>query len=122
MTRDQCLPEGTPLVSSVGELAEDRIHEWKAKASASFPGRGVLDDKPRWYHELSESVLYSHIMMGEPSRKTSCPLFWTRATTAWSCRSSCSGAREDAERHKGRRESHIHGLVGTGPRRLCRAS
>ena len=67
VTRDQCPPENTPLVSSVGELAEDRIHEWKAKASASFPGREAsFDDKLRWYHELSEAVLYSHIMMGEP--------------------------------------------------------
>ena len=67
VTRDQCPPENTPLISSVGELAEDRIHEWKAKASASFPGREAsFDDKLRWYHELSESVLYSHIMMGEP--------------------------------------------------------
>ena len=57
------------MVSCVDELTRDkmRIDEWKSKAEASSPGRDAsFDDKLKWYHELSESVWYSHIMMGEP--------------------------------------------------------
>ena len=44
VTPGQCPPDNTPLVSSVDELAADkaRIDEWKAKASASFPGRDAV--------------------------------------------------------------------------------
>jgi len=69
VTPGQCPPEDSPLVSCVDELAADkaRIDEWKSKASASFPGREAsFDDKLKWYHELSESVLYSHVGWGEP--------------------------------------------------------
>ena len=46
VTPGQCPPEGTPLVSSVDELAQDkaRIDEWKSKAAASFPGRDASFD------------------------------------------------------------------------------
>ena len=59
VTPGQCPPENTPLVSSVDELAQDkaRIDEWKAKASASFPGRDAsFDDKLKWYHAFNESA------------------------------------------------------------------
>ena len=68
VTRDQCPPEDTPLVSSIDELAQDkaRIDEWKAKATASFPGREAsFDDKLKWYHSSSESV-YDDFMSGAP--------------------------------------------------------
>ena len=59
VTRDQCPPENTPLVSSIRDLAEDQalIDEWKSKAAVSFPGRDAsFDDKLKWYHSSSESV------------------------------------------------------------------
>ena len=68
MTRDQCPPENTPLVSSIRDLAEDKtlIDEWKSKAAASFPGREAsFDDKLKWYHSSSESV-YDDFMSGAP--------------------------------------------------------
>ena len=68
MTRDQCPPEDTPLVSSIRDLADDqaRIDEWKAKASASFPGRDAsFDDKLKWYHSFNDSA-WDDFMAGAP--------------------------------------------------------
>ena len=68
MTRDQCPPENTPLVSSIRDLADDQAHidEWKDKAEATFPGRDAsFDDKLKWYHSSSESV-YDDFMSGAP--------------------------------------------------------
>ena len=69
VTRDQCPPEGTPLVSSVGDLAEDaaRINEWITKATASFPGRDAsFDDKLKWYHSFNDSA-WDDFMAGAPA-------------------------------------------------------
>ena len=68
VTRDQCPPENTPLVSSIRDLADDQAHidEWKDKAEATFPGRDAsFDDKLKWYHSSSESV-YDDFMSGAP--------------------------------------------------------
>ena len=70
VTRDQCPPENTPLVSSVDELAEDKAHRRMESQGRRRPSpaatRASTTSFLRGTMKLSESVLYSHIMMGEP--------------------------------------------------------